>query len=904
MDLTALHRFHIAPGGNPADATTWVWVNRSQDVDHVDGGIRYSAGRGDEISQVDTGVAQLRVDNAGGHYCTKNPNGRWYGKLARNCPARWGVIVGAADWTTTVSNGWPAPSQTLASTSWVLAGSASDWSSSGGTGRRAIASAGLAYSAELSGAYAYNGDATFVVSSAVIATGGPLIYGFQARYSDGSDHLMFNVELSTSGSISAKIRRQYAGVLTTLAANEPLSFTYSVNQRIKARCQWEGPNLRLKVWPEASGEPDAWTVVATDSLCGGSGLALRFWRFAANSNAGALTFFVDDLEIEAIEIIGTVPEWPVRWDSTAQTSWAPIQIAGTSRRLSQGAQPLRSPIYRQLIAQRPAAYWALEDGSESAQAGSALTRGRTAVAADVAFGNSDAPPGASASVTLNTVAASRLTGQVTSWPLPTDGYAVMFYYRQPALVAGATHLRLFEVLAAGRVVRWVVGVANLTMNLTGLDVDGTAVVSTGAIVTSADPTRWQAIQLECEESGGNVNWRLVWHQVGSTTFYNVTGSYAGAADRVSQATAFAPVDGTLVSHLWIGDDQLPFVDTTFQLVSAGYAGELASDRVARLCREEGIPVFLEPGPSEPLGVQRTATLLELLRVIEAADMGILYEVGTAIGYRPRGARFHQPQRLALSMAATGDVSEAAEATDDDLRVRNEWTVSRDGGSDATYADADHIFAEGRYPDTATINIETDARLSYHAEWRVHLGTWGELRWPQITVDFTDRPALLARWLGRPFGVRFTVSGVPSQGAVGADLDLFVEGFTEEISSHSWRVTLNCSPARPWDIGIWNGGRKWSSSSTTTGSTLPAATGSTSLTLSTAVLADLWHTASTGYRIVAAGEEMTVTAMGSPSGTGPWTQVATVTRAANGIVKAHALGEVVKVAEAYRARFKF
>ncbi len=38
--------------------------------------------------------------------------------------------------------------------------------------------------------------------------------------------------------------------------------------------------------------------------------------------------------------------------------------------------------------------------------------------------------------------------------------------------------------------------------------------------------------------------------------------------------------------------------------------------------------------------------------------------------------------------------------------------------------------------------------------------------------------------------------------VGADtLDLIVQGYSEEIGVRTWEITLNCSPAIPWVVGV-------------------------------------------------------------------------------------------------------
>lgn len=892
MDLTTLARFHIAPGYDPALPATWVWEDRSADVNHKDGvGLTITGDRGDEVSEVEAGSAILEVDNAGGHYCDQNPLGRWYGRLALGCPARWGTISGAEAWTATTSNGWGIPD---AGISWSLDGSASDWSSSGGIGQVAMATANLFRTAELVGANARNGEATFVCAAPVVATGAALVNSLAVRRSAAAQ-ILFSVDFGTGGTLGVRIKRQVGAGINDIGS--ATIGTYTATQRIKVRCQWDGQDMRIRAWPEASAEPTTWSATATDDQCTSSAVAVHSWRVAGNTNAGSLTYTYDDLEILAVEIVGTLPELPVRWDPTATVSWAPLQIAGITRRLSQGEDVIESPIERQLSAQSPQGYWTLEDGADAKVAAPAVPRGLSGAVTGVVFGSADCPPGALSAATLTTLGTSRIVGRLASWSVPQDGYAAMCYLRLPTLPPSSTSLKMFEISATGTITRWVIYCNDSTFSIEGYLADGTLSIAPGASFFVIDPTKWFAMQLETAESGGTVNWSLLWHQVGATSFLTSFGSFAGTADRITAATIQAPVDGTLASHLWCGPDELPFVDGVFMQVSAAYPGEPDTARIKRVFGEKGISITVEPGAGEPLGPQKLGQVLDVARAAEAGGLGVLYETGAGYAYRPRRARYNRPVDMTLSMGATGDISDAPQPATQDLRIRNFWKVTRDGGSSATDSDPAHIARYGRRPDTATIGIYTDGRLLDHASWRVHLGTWGEMRWPQLVIDLTDRPTQLAAWRGRPFGARITVTGIPAQGPIGQSLDLIVEGWSQEISSHGWRVTVNCSPAKPWDVGVY-GTSRYDSATTTTAGTLPTGTiGQTgvSLPISTTNRREVWSTTATPYGWVISGEQVTVTAMTAASGTGPYTQTATITRGANGLVKAHAAGEPVRLA---------
>ncbi|GIE35891.1 hypothetical protein Ait01nite_089360 [Actinoplanes italicus] len=894
MDLTTVARFHIAPGADPSDPDSWVWVNRSQDVNHVDGGITIRGGRADETSQVGPSRGTLQLDNAGGHYCTDNPLGRWFGLLEQGAPARWGTISGADAFGTPSASGWGTPDVGISWTHTVTTDA--EWSISGGTGQKVMPVANTAHSARLDGARARNGDATFTIMSPVVATGAALTFGMQARYTSGSDHLYFTVDLAPGGVLFAQIRRQYGGSLTTLAS-ATLGWTYSASQRIRMRCQWDGHRLRLRVWPEASPEPTTWDLLASDTTCTGSNITLRCWRVNGNTNVSPV-FHFDDLEIEAVEIVGTVERWPVDWDDTATISWTSIEITGISYQLGLGQEPLQSPIRRQLLASGPWNYWPLEDKDGSPAGSSAVTRAQAArLGAGVTFGALDCPAGALSAATLPTVG-TRITGTVALTRLQTstsDGYAGMAYFRMPTLPG--SEQTLMEISAVGRVTRWVVRAAAVGWWIYGYDGGGVAVVTSGVHLYTIDPTRWFALQLECEETGGgaNTNWTLIWHQVGSDVSYTASGTYAGRAPWLNSVAAVAPVDGTLVSHMWAGPDELPFVDTTFMLVSAGYSSEPASDRIPRLALESGMEIGVEPGTSEACGIQKPGTANAGIRAAETADMGILYESGAYQQYRPHGARLNQDVWMTWAIASDGDVAGRPQPVDDDQRLRNRWTVTREDGGEATDEDADNIRRRRLRPDTATVNIHDPARLREHASWRVHLSTWPEYRWPSIEIDLSDSPEQLSLWRGRPYAPRVTVTGVPSQGPTVRDPSLIVEGWTQEITSHSWKVTASCSPARPWDVAEWDStAARWDlRSSTTSGS---HAAGVTTITL--AITEDEAWSSTSAYDLLISGELIGVPigGMGARTGTpGAYQQILTgAVRAKNGISKTLPAGSEVHV----------
>lgn len=875
----------IYPGGEPADADTWgVGYDISTKVRYPgsDGGqaITYRGGRPDEATTVDPGEMSLTLDNRAGEFSTENPLGTYYPLLRRGTPITLSMVTGEDTFSTAAGSGWPTSSSGLA---WSRSGVDADWTVAGGVGTRTFGAANTQGFARMVGAAARDVDVTVVVAVPNVATGAALAAGPMLRYTDSSNYYSCRLEFNSAGTLTVKIRRHStaAGDADIAEINPIPASSYSAGQRWRVRAQASGSTIRLKYWLESGSQPDAWSLSVEDTANQGVECGIYFLRALGNTNAG-IQFNVDGFSAEAYEFTGSVIKWPVRWDKSGNNCWAPITAAGPLRRLRQGTGTLKSPLGRQLPAYGPTGYWPLEDGPQATQFASAVT-GVAAAARSGVFvspASDTSLAGATQSPTFTNATAS-IRGYTPKRQTGT-GFAFMFLVKLQALPAAKTKVASFK--GSGRVVTWNIYIdqlANLTTE--GIETDGTILIndSTGL---GADPLGWIAHQIEAEWVAGTVTWAHIWHQVGDTDFLAHNNTFASTATpRVywwQLGGGLSDLNGAAWSHVWIGENTLPFVGDTFMLVSDGYRGELASDRITRLSMEEGVSVVVEPGTSAALGAQPRNNFLDAVDSAADADYGIRYEAGNGLGFRPLSARYNQDVTFALSVAA-GEIDEPPEPVLDDQRVRNDWTVARTDGSSAQVVDEDHIAAEARYEDSATINVQTDAVLVGNAEWRLYLGTRPRWRWPGIQLNFARNPTLIPTWRGRPFAPRLTVTTGLDQ-AAGADPDVIAEGYDCTLWPHGWTVDLACSDAVSYDTGVYDTGR-YDSASTTLASGVSSS--AVSLSFSTVDLGDIWSTTAEPYDVVISGEVVTVTSMGAASGTGPYTQTATVTRAVNGIVKA-------------------
>jgi hypothetical protein len=574
-----------------------------------------------------------------------------------------------------------------------------------------------------------------------------------------------------------------------------------------------------------------------------------------------------------------------------------LSTEGLQRRVGLWTEKLRSPIYRQLSAQPAVGYWPLEDGSGATSATSAVAAAAAGFVTDVTFGEDDAPGGASASVVLRTVGTSRISAVTPQWTVGTDGWAVMFYCRLPAPVVGGIGFKLIDIWGYGTVRQWSIEMNDVAFTLRAYDANGAQLFQHGPATFQIDPTQWFAIQLETEQAGGNVNWALIRHQVGSGVFWSGTGSYAGTVERVTSTHLFPPVADTRVSHLWVGHHTLPFVDFTFMQVSAGYAGELAANRFLRLMGEAGLTAgFLgDIAGTMPMGPQRSDTLLELLKECARTDDALIYDSRQTVRlvFRTRVSLYTQTPALELTWP--DDIAPPfAELIDDD-GVYNRVTVSqRDGGEATAVAETGPLSIQpppagvGEYRRGIDVNVADEQVFPQLAAWCTAHGLGG--RYPQVTIDLDAHPELTAAVHSVEIGARITIAGREPE-----LISLIVLGIAETVETHRRLVTFTCIRDTVFQVGVYDDtDSRWDSRTTTVKTDVSSS--ATTITFRTTDPGDLWSTAGVPYDVLIAGQRNTVTAMGAASlVSGAYDQTATVTRGVNGVTKPLAAGDEIHVA---------
>lgn len=887
----------VAPGADPsASPSTWDftsdgvrWRQRS--------GITVSGGRDDEADDIEAGSMAATFDARDGRLSPRNVLGPWFGLIGTNTPVRLMLptIVDTFD-------------RTVAAGSLGVEPRTSKTYSMGGTTPSAMSVNGSAAVVTLSAANTTataalgtpgSAEVDIVSTSSISATpvGAAYVHAIMVRRVNSANFYRVHTEYQPNGTIGLKVNRTAESGGSDLGTYVTPGVTFSPGTQITTHIRTIGRSIMVKVHRAADPVPAAWQLVVQDDAVDGVNVGFFQWRQSSQTNTTTLTIY--DITARSSVYTGQVPEWPVRWPSKSGADCVtPVAASGILRWLKQGQPPLEAPIPQQLSSYRPQAYWRLDEGSTSTSAGDSVAYGFPARGTDVTFGNDESPPGAVASVSLNTAGTSRLSGTVRTWNLGNGDGAIIGYFKLASGTVPASDTPFIEVRTAGDVSRWVISIASSGIALNSYDRNNIGVVTGMAGALGIDPTRWFAVSLEFEKVGSaDTLVQLNWHQVGSTTFWSAGSTQVTnrLLTRITDVTVIAPGDGMLVSNLWVGPSTVPFVNTSFIQVSSGFAGETDVERIKRVFGYAGIEVFVAPGSGRRLGPQpKNATVFDVARDAELAGYGLLYERGAVLGYLPWTARVNPPVTMALDWAQ-GHLDEAPEPTDDDQRLVNRWTSSRPDGGSRVAEDAASIARRRLYADGETVNVQQDDQLSDDAGWHVAVGSVDALRWPRIKINLTRNPSLIFGWLACRVGSRITIANLPEQVA-GEVADLIVEGFEIEIDTdYKWTVEISCSLARPWtEAAVWGSARGDSLSSELVTAVNSSAT---ALSLRALVYEDTWaNPAAPGdYSIKMAGEVMPVQSATTPvlSG-GYWTQTVNVTRG-SALAKPHAAGEPARIA---------
>lgn len=888
-------------------------------------GVQIQRGQTSEGGSVEVSQCAFTIDNRTGRYSPRNPSGPDYGLIGRNTPVRVSVDALTSylsiDQPTggTVGTAYVATPDAAALditgdldirfdaylTSWrEVMELVSKWVT---TGNQKSYRVFLSASGQISLVTSSDGSTESVFSSIPIpVTQGRIAVRVTIDVNDGAGGkvVTFYTAPTINGSWALLSQVTSVGTTSVFSGTGPLRLLDNPDGS-------GGSVIRGKVYAAQVYNGIGGTLVANPDFTAQSHGATSFADSTGKTwtLVGGVSLIDRDLRFN-----GEISAWPVGWDMSGRNVYTPIQAAGLMRRLSQGASPLRSALFRSLTASAALGYWPVEDGTGSSQIadgtdGTLGIAGPMIVSGTPNFAANNDFPGSDALAEFNGSSwSARLLNHVNT------GYVqVQFSAKIGAgSVNGAVIARLY---VRGTGYRWdLLYTTGGGLNLKVYDTDGALIVDTGAVAFAVDDKLFR-YSLELTQSGSNVAYKVATLEVGSGLANATSGTVnlvtIGSGSRLVM-NATSNLTDSVAGHITYGTANVDIYAFISQF--NGFLGERSGRRFQRLCREEDIDVTLIGAMDETstMGVQRPLPLLDLLAECATVDKGIMFEPREVLGLGFRSGESLLSQSVNLSVPYTS--LDDLYPIEDDANLRNDVTVTRPSGSSARAVLGSGALSYlpppngvGRYDTQFEVNVESDQQLAGQAGWRLHVGTVDEARYPTIQIG-RENPRIVgsATISGQlealEIGDRIEVTSPPAW-LPPETIGQIVVGWSEDLGTRTRITSLVCVPSAPYNVPRYalstaaadpvTLGRYGSASTTLTGS---QTTTSTSWSITVASPGRLWTTAAAQYPQdwMVDGERVRVTAMSGTSSP----QTATVTRSVNGVVKAHSAGARINAFQPY------
>lgn len=614
--------------------------------------------------------------------------------------------------------------------------------------------------------------------------------------------------------------------------------------------------------------------------------------------------YTDDL---SVRMVGEITNLPVEWTTGGHDVWVPLRAKSINRRLGQGATPLRSALYRDLsTASDIVAYWSCEDGRDATTVAEAFGGPSLAVTGDVTMAGYSGFAGADAVPTFGTLA--HLRGPVPSYT-PATRQRIAFMLHQDENQSTDRNI-MYAACNGGVVSMSLVLKSDGSLRLVLRNAQDTNVLDfSGGIGDLREENAIVWVLLE--QVGSNINWQFgkvaEGETVGTVQSGTLNNYHYGRFTSIV-AGSDGDLSGAAVGHIHIingGDDDIGFWDTIYTSLVA-WSGETAGERIIRLCREQNVPLAFigSPADTEPMGRQGIKTLLDLIRECAESDMGVLDDHTRMLAkrYRTRESLYRQGVALTLDYALS-EPAPPLQPISDDQHIRNDVTVTRDGGSSARSVQetgqlnvqdpATDPLGVGRYDSDVSLSLHSDSQAANQAGWRRHLGTVDEDRYAAIKVNLGRDPHLSVAVEALTPGDRVQIINPPDW-LPPETIDQIAQGGKESLSTFKHEVELVCTPAAPWSVIVVSDGTDEERADADGSQTAATFIAGTNTSMSVSVTSGpLWATSGQfPLEIVVAGVVLNVTAISGSSSP----QTFTITQApVNGINKTISAGTDVRLA---------
>lgn len=560
--------------------------------------------------------------------------------------------------------------------------------------------------------------------------------------------------------------------------------------------------------------------------------------------------------------------------------------------------------------QQPVAYWPCEDEDNASQVSSGLVGG-------VPLSISGPSPefasesGFLCSKPILKINDAELRALIPEYTTTATAMTINFLLSMPSSDEAATGSDLIQFYTSGTGfsydLRYLAG-GNGSFQLLVFSTAMTLLYDTGSIDFTLRGNK-QIVTLVLEQVGATVTYRLFTIRsdgsiggVGPTVITGVTTLGKITDMRVNPAGGYSDVGYghmTIVPGIW-GATEVAYE-------FAAWSNRTTIQTYQRLAFEDRVPITVRDDwdvVSTNVGAQKVARLADLLKEPARADGGILHGCrgATALEYITRGSLTNQSARASFSAQDCKDL----ELLEDYTRVANRVSVTRDGGTTVTVEETtgplstlDAPNGVGLRDTSYRLSLGGDNQVENHAYWRLSLGTLDQYRVPTVVITSAGTSTIsLETLLSIGVGDRIDITGLTAMDVYDT-LPQLVVGVRIRLGDRFFpRVELTCIPYDIFRTLALTDDQyaRIDAADTATGSTLTT-TAIGSLTLTSASGSYLWTVDATDFPldVMITGERITLSTIVDTAT--PGTQTATISaRSVNGVVKTHAVGETVELAE--------
>lgn len=857
-------------------AINGLWYDITDEV-YMENQINIERGSSFDTPELEAAHTILTLDNSTGKYTRRNPDSSIYGLLVFNQPMRIDRKVITSDFAATVSNGLPPTAENW---SWTLTGIGgtvqnSDWSSSSGMARLSVPVANAKRLNYINDDAARWRNAEVLVTfqfPVANITGAPVSAGviFRGQNAATDDYQRLYAKVNTDETILLELGFGDGSVVVS----ESTGLVHT-GQKLRVCGGFDGQTIYGKIWVDGQQEPVDWLIEHHDDTWGVGFLGFETIQHSGNTNASPFVVAFDDFVVRSPRLVGTVPDWPPRWDTSGIFKFAPIVISGITRRLDNNKAPLQSCLRYELPRlDGLVAYWPCEEESGATELASAIPG-----APPIAFeGNTDPVRTASYSEFVSSkpvpVASKARWRGIIPAHAGTGVIQARWIMHLPATEIDDQAI-IFQIFTTGTASLW-----ELFYNTGGnvqvraFDRSGTVITTSSSLSLGVLDTRVRFSYTLVQE-GSDVRWKVTAPDEEGNPAVEVnallTGYTCGAAYDIRYAVGNPTVN---VAEVALGHITVQTVETSLfdmhQQFSA-FNGETTGFRFVRLCEQEGINgrYIGDILASTQMGPQRIANVKDLFNDIAKAEQGFIYETKTrhdGYTFRLLPTLQNQDRQLQLNLG-NKELSGEFEPDDDLDRRYNDFTINRERGGQVRTVSVDGPFVAeqiGARPFDDTVNTYGQFQLPDIAEWYKYSNNFDEFRFSSLEVQMGNSVLSANHSQSRyildlELYDRMVITGASNR-KLFTEIEQIPKGYTETLDQLTHTFKWNTLPGGPYltisaddsTYGVLD----------TDGTTLKnnITTSTTALEIELAYGEPLWDTTTPPDKIIIGGEIMTITSV--------------------------------------------